>query len=170
MILRVSADFTKRFKCELSFEGEKVPQEKRLDGWSCHFIRLGRKPLVVAMNDATLYMLIVPVTGVKGFTDVWLRLVGRIAEVWERHGADFDPTNQTVMVMARTNRSLIGSMSDAISLMRFRNDDARFDGQEPDLAELEMMSNRTPFKANGFEYPERVLATTLGAVDRPVDG
>lgn len=51
MILRVSDDFAKRFKCELSFDGEKVPQKKRLDAWSCHFIRLGRKPVVVAMND-----------------------------------------------------------------------------------------------------------------------
>ena len=67
MILRASAAFTKRFKCQLSHEGERLPQERRLDAWSCHFVRIGRKPLVVAMNDATLYTLIFPVTGVKGF-------------------------------------------------------------------------------------------------------
>lgn len=162
MILRASADFTKRFKCELSFEGERVPQQKRLDAWSCHFVRLGRTPLVVTMNDATLYMLIIPVTGVKGFAGIWLKLLERIGEVWERHGATFDHENQTVIVLPRTNRSLIGSMSDAINLMRFRNEDAICDGEELSLEKLEKLSNRTPSKAIGFEYPEYLLARALG--------
>ncbi len=50
MILRVSAAFAKQFKCVLSHEGEKVPQEQRLDAWSCHFIRVRRKPVVVAIK------------------------------------------------------------------------------------------------------------------------
>jgi len=160
MVLRVSADFTKRFKCELSFAGEKVPQERRLDSWSCHFIKLGRKPLVVAMNDATLYMIILPATGLKGFPALWVVLLERIYELWRRHGAELDPANHTVVALNRTNRSLIGSMNDAINLMRFRKGDA----EELDLPELERLSNTTPYKANGYEHPERLLAVALGGV------
>jgi len=161
MILRASAAFTKRFKCDLSHKGERLPQERRLDAWSCHFVRIGRKPLVVAMNDATLYTLIFPVTGVKGFPELWLRMLGRIAEVWMRHGAEFDPDNQSVMVLPRTDRSLIGSMNDAVGLIRFYDENARDEGKELDLMEMEWRSNETPYKALGYENPERLLAKML---------
>ena len=161
MILRASAAFTKRFKCQLSHEGERLPQARRLDAWSCHFVRTGRKPLVVAMNDATLYTLIFPVTGVKGFPELWMRMLGRIAEVWMKHGAEFDPNNQTVIVLPRTDRSLIGSMNDAVGLIRFYDDRARAGREELDLADMERRSNMTPYKALGFEHPESLLARML---------
>jgi hypothetical protein len=162
MILRASAAFTERFKCQLSHEGERLPQERRLDAWSCHFVRIGRKPLVVAMNDATLYTLIFPVTGVKGFPELWLRMLGRIAEVWMKHGAEFDPHNQSVIVLPRTNRSLIGSMNDAVAMIRFYDDLAKVECVELDLADMESRSNMAPYKALGYEHPDRLLARMLG--------
>ena len=162
MILRASAAFTKRFKCQLSHGGERIPQERRLDAWSCHFVRIGRKPLVLAMNDATLYALIFPVKGVKGFPELWMEMLGRIAEVWMKHGAEFDPANQTVMVLSRTDRSLIGSMNDAVALIRFYNDLANAEREELDLADMERRSNMTPYKALGYEHPDRLLARMLG--------
>ncbi len=163
MILRVSAAFAKQFKCVLSHAGEKVPQERRLDAWSCHFIRVRRKPVVVAMNDATLYTLILPVTGVKGFPELWLKLLGRIGEVWKRHGVDFDPDNQAVILLSRTNRSLIGSMNDATQLLQFYDAHARDERRELDLEMMEARSNQTPYKVLKYEWPEGLLAKALRA-------
>ncbi|MGL4400122.1 MAG: DUF6933 domain-containing protein [Luteolibacter sp.] len=161
MILRVSAAFSKQFKYVLSHPGESVPQERRLDAWSCHFIRVRRKPLVVVMNDATLYTLILPVTGVKGFSELWLKLLGRIGEVWTQHGVDFDPNNQAVVLLSRTNRSLIGSMNDAIMLIRIYDGDARTEQVDLDLAAMEVRSNQTPYKALNYERPERLMTSAL---------
>ena len=114
------------------------------------------------MNDATLYTLVFPVTGVKGFPELWLRMLARIAEVWMKHGAEFDPNNQSVIVLPRTDRSLIGSMNDAVALIRFYNDLANEERMELDLADMESRSNMAPYKALGYEHPDRLLARMLG--------
>ncbi|MEO7099791.1 MAG: hypothetical protein ABI162_10550 [Luteolibacter sp.] len=116
------------------------------------------------MNDATLYTLILPATGVKGFPDLWMRLLARIEEVWARHGLAFDPNNQSVIVMARTDRSLIGSTNDAIKLIRIYDDVARDEKAELDLMKMEQRSNETPYKALGYEDPERLMAKALRAM------
>ena len=116
---------------------------------------------VVVMNDATLYTLILPATGVKGFPDLWMRLLARIEEVWARNGLAFDPNNQSVIMMARTDRSLIGSMNDSIKLIRIYDDVAREEKAELDLMEMERRLNETPYKALGFERPERLMAKAL---------
>jgi hypothetical protein len=162
MILRVSAAFAERFKCDLSHEGVKVPQERRLDAWSYHYVRIGRKPLVVVMNDASLYTFVIPATGVKGFTDFWRRLLGQITELWWRHGAEFDADNQTVILLRRTDRSLIGSMNDAVKLIRFHDELARKSGEELDLMEMERRSNATPYSSLGFNNPGRLMKQMLG--------
>lgn len=158
MILHASAAFTKRFKCDVSHQGLRLPQDHaRLDGWSCHFIRLGTTPLVVAMHDATLYTLVIPAKGLKGFADLWRLLLGRIVERWRDYGAEFDPENQTVMVLPRTDRSRIGSMNDAIQMFRWHWSD------RAEIEELEERSNRTPYKAIGYRYPQELLAEMLRA-------
>jgi hypothetical protein len=165
MILRVSTAFSKQFKCTLSHVGENVPQERRLDAWSCHFIRVRRKPLVVVMNDATLYTLILPVSGVKGFPELWLKLLGRIGEIWTGYGADFDSDNQAVVLLSRTNRSLIGSMNDATMLIRIYDGDAKAEQMELDLAAMETRSNQTPYKVLDYEWPERLMALAVRGQD-----
>jgi len=158
MILHVSAAFQKRFKCDVSLPGKRLPQDRtRLDGWSCHFIRLGTTPLVVAMHDATLYTLVIPAKGVKSFGDLWRLLLGRIAETWREHGEEFDPENQTVMVLPRTDRSRIGSMNDAILMFRWHRSAVMDIG----LEELEERSNRTPYKAIDYKQPKELLSRML---------
>ncbi len=164
MILRVSVAFAKQFKCDLSHEGEKFPQQRRMDSWSCHFVRVRRKPLVVVMNDATLYTLILPVSGVRSFPDLWKRLLARMDDLWGRHGVAFDANHQSVIVMARTNRSLIGSMNDAIMLIRIYESNARDAGTELDLAAMEVRSNQTPYKALGYEWPEKLMEKGFRAI------
>lgn len=126
-------------------------------------MRIGRKPLVVLMNDATLYTLIVPATGVKGFPDFWRRLIVRIAGLWESHGAEFDPNNQSVILLGRTDRTLIGSMNDAVMMIRFHDELAKQDGKELELMEMERRSNETPYSALDHHRPGRLLKTMLDA-------
>jgi hypothetical protein len=63
IIIHASHAFTKRYSCELSLPGEKVLQAGRLDAWSAHLVRVGRKPVVMVMNDASLWSIIVLATG-----------------------------------------------------------------------------------------------------------
>ena len=65
IIIHTSRDFAKRYRCELSLPGEKVPQPGRLDAWSVHFVRVGRKPAALFMNDACLWSIIIPATGAR---------------------------------------------------------------------------------------------------------
>jgi hypothetical protein len=106
------------------------------------------------------------VTGVKGFPELWMRMLGRIAEVWMKHGAEFDPNNQTVIILPRTDRSLIGSMNDAVAMIRFHDDLAKSERVELDLSDMERRSYMTPYKALGYGRPDRLLARMLGGDER----
>ena len=150
----------KRFKVELS-EGACFQVERRWDSWSCHLVRVGRKPLVIVMNDATLYTMILPATGMKGFTDFWVALMHRMGELWAKHGLDFEEKNQTVLMLARTNRTLMGTMNEVIRLIRYTFEE-RMEGKgELDLGEREEYANRTPYKAIGYDDPAGVMARAL---------
>jgi hypothetical protein len=112
-------------------------------------VRVGRKPLVTVMNDATLYPMILPATGRKGFTDLWGALMQRMGELWAKHGVDFEEKKQTVLMLARTNRTLTGTMNEVIRLIR-DTFEKRMEGKgELDLGEREEYANRTPDKAIG---------------------
>lgn len=113
------------------------------------------------MNDTTLYMLILPVTGVKGFPELWLKLLGRIGEIWKRYGVEFDLANQTVTLLSRTNRSLIGSMNDAVMLIQIYDENAKDEQKELDLVAMETRSNQTPYKVLKYEWPELLMANAL---------
>ena len=155
MILHASAAFVKRFKCSVSAAGPWSVQGRRIDEWSCHYVRLGTMPVVVAMHDATLYVLVVPVTGVKTFGDFWRLFLLRVAETWVEYGAEFDPVNQTVIVLPRTDRTRIGSMNDAIQSFRWH----RAHGDKQDG--LEARANRMPYKAIDYAYPVDLLERML---------
>ena len=155
MILHASAAFAKRFKCAVSAAGPWRGQGRRIDEWSCHYVRLGTMPVVVAMHDATLYTLVIPVTGVKTFGDFWQRFLLRVAETWAGYDAELDPANQAVVVLPRTDRSRIGSMNDAIRGFRWHR--AHGDAQDS----LEARANRTPYKAIDYAYPVDLLERML---------
>jgi len=81
MTLRISAVFSKQFKCALGTGISAMPQGRQLDSWSCHFIRLRRKPVIFVMNDATLYCFLIPATGVKTLPQAWGLIRDRIADL-----------------------------------------------------------------------------------------
>ncbi|MEM1083565.1 MAG: hypothetical protein AAGI48_05545 [Verrucomicrobiota bacterium] len=158
MVLFVSAAFEKKFGCPVSHAGECPTQTGRMNAWSCHFVRIGRKSVVVAMHDASLFTLVLPTAGMRGFDGFLVRLVERVGEKWIRRGLPFDPNDQRVMVLRRSDRSRIGSMNDMVQMMRFYHELARDEGSEVDFAEMERRSNETPYKSIGYNSPSRLLA------------
>ena len=137
LIIHASRDFAKRYKCEMSLPGEKVAQTGRPDSWSAHFIRIGRKPLALMMHDATLWTIIIPATGVTTLPKFLGIFLDRVAGIWASYGATFDPANQQVLFFPRSNRSAIGSMNDAVSMMHFAERLAAEEKKPPDWGELE---------------------------------
>jgi hypothetical protein len=160
-IIHVSRDFAKRYRCELSLPGERVLQAGRLDSWSAHVVRISRKPMALFMNDATLWSMIVPATGVTSLADILRIFLDQVADVWGSHGAAFDPSNQDVLFFSRSNRSLIGSMNDAASMMRYAEELAREEKTPADWDEVEGHLNRTTYKAIGRARPRDLMAELL---------
>lgn len=165
LLLHVSRDFAKRYRCQLSLAGEKVVQKGRLDSWSGHFVRVGRVPLVVLMNDATLWSILIPATGLTTQEQLLPVFLERVAEVWRAHGAEFDPLNQQLAFFSRSNRSLIGSMNEAIFHIRCQEEMAR-EGKRPvDWTEMETRLNRMPYGAMKSAFPREMLAAALTPPD-----
>ena len=160
-IIHASQAFTKRYRPELSLPGEKVPQLGRLDAWSAHLVRIGRKPVVLFMNDASLWSIIIPATGLTTLEKLLPVLLQRISEVWSAHGAAFDVANQGIVFLSRSNRSLIGSMNDAVSQIRFVDETCRMENREMDWVEMETYLNRMPYGAMKYDRPCDRLAALL---------
>lgn len=62
-----------------------------LDAWSAHLVRVGDKPIVMVMIDASLWSVAVPTTGLATLEKLLPVLLGRISEVWSAHGVGFLP-------------------------------------------------------------------------------
>ena len=161
MIIHASKDFSKRFKCEVSGEGHTVLQAGRLDAWSGHVVRIGRTSFVLLMNDASLYSIIIPAKGLTSFPALLKILFSQVSDLWAKHGASFDADNQTVIVLPRTNRSLIGSMNDAMKALRFSYEIAETAGTPFDLSRVVTNLNRNPYKALDYDDPSRLLPKLL---------
>ena len=162
MIIHASKAFEKRFKCEVSGEGHVVLQTGRLDAWSGHFFRIGRISYILLMNDATLYALIIPAKGLTTFPALLKVLLPLVSDLWKKHGGSFDPVNQSVIVLPRTNRSLIGSMNDAMNALRFHCKVAEFADTPFDLSHVERRMNENPYRSLNYDHPNRLLPKMLG--------
>lgn len=161
MIIHASKDFEKRLKCEISMKGHLVLQPGRLDAWSGHFFKIGRISYVMFMNDAALYAIIIPAKGFQSLSSLLKAFLPRVANLWESHGASFDRENQSVIVLPRTNRALIGSMTDAIRIFRHIHEDNLNGGTETDIQKIETCLNGIPYKALKYEQPSKLLRRLL---------
>jgi hypothetical protein len=162
MILHLSNQLARRLKCRFSLEGVPVLQAGRLDAWSGHSFRVGRIEHVMMMNDASLYTILLPAKGLTSIDSFLKAFLPRVAEVWQRHGSDFDPNNQEVVVLKRANRSLIGSMNDAIKAVEFYAVYDREDHPGYTPMDIEVRLNMVPYKANEYQSPARLLPKLLG--------
>ena len=159
--IHASREFAKRYRCQLSLAGEKVAQAGRLDAWSAHFVRIGRNPLVVMMNDASLWAILIPATGLTTLEKLLPVFLERVAGVWGAHGVAFDSMNQSLAFFPRSNRSLIGSMNEAIFSIRCEEEMARDGGRPMDWTQMEARLNRMPYGAMKYAYPREMLAAAL---------
>jgi IS30 family transposase len=64
-------------------------------------------------------------------------------------------------VLPRTNRSLIGSMNDAMKALRFSYEIAKTAGTPFDLSRVVTNLNRNPYKALDYDDPSRLLPKLL---------
>jgi hypothetical protein len=158
MILHLSAKLAKRLKCEISWQGAAVLQSGRIDSWSGDCLRIGRVQHLLMMNDHCLYSILLRAKGMNSLAAFLTAFLPRVAEVWQNHGAEFDPSNQEILVLKRANRSLIGSMNDAVRMIQFHT------AGVPPLTNREALEDRlnsAHFKALGFETPKELLARRL---------
>ena len=165
MVIYCSREFAKRYSCELSLPGEKLPQKGRLDDWSAHFIRIGRKPIVMMMHDATLWSVVIPATGVTTLAKLLPLFLERVEGIWGGFGANFDPLNQSLIFLPRTDRSRTGSMNDAIRCSRHMAEIASYEKLPMDWERMEQQLNRTPYKALDYDSPEKKMAELFGEAD-----
>ena len=162
MILHLSKQLIERLKCSISLQGVPVIQAGRLDAWSGHCFRIGRVEHVMMMNDASLYTILMPARGLTSIGSFLKVFLPRVAEVWHQHHAEFDIKNQEVIVLKRTNRSLIGSMNDAILATKFHYG---YTPDEPNRfgpTSIEERLNMVPYKAIQYAAPFELLSKLLG--------
>jgi hypothetical protein len=161
MILHLSKQLADRLKCQFSMEGMSVVQAGRLDAWSGHCFRIGRIEYVIMMNDACLFSILMPakgLTSVESFLDAFLP---RVAKAWQEHGGNFDCLNQEVIILKRSNKSLIGSMTEAVKMIKFYAEFDRLENPHKTPLDLEERLNNIPYKAIGFENSHRLLTRLL---------
>ncbi|WP_461785238.1 DUF6933 domain-containing protein [Prosthecobacter sp.] len=162
MIIHCSKDFTKRYKCRMSLAASTVSPPSRIDSWSAHIFKRGPAPVVIFMHDASLWALIIPATGITRLEQLLPLFLSRVQEVWRRHGASFDPRNQSILFLPRKARSLIGSMNDAIQNIKLMADIGRAVDHPVHWVKLEDSIQNTPFSAIDYDSPERRLKAILG--------
>ena len=161
MILHLSKQLATRLKCPFSMEGMPVIQTGRLDSWSGHCFRVGRIEYVLMMNDACLISILMPAKGLTSVESFFEAFLPRVAKVWEEHGGSFDSLNQEVIILKRSNKSLIGSMNEAIKMIKFYAEFDRYEHPNYTPIDLEERLNMTPYKSIGFETTHRLLTRLL---------
>ena len=157
MIIHCSKDFVKRYKVRTSIVDAKIQHSRRIDSWSGHIFKMGSTPFVLFMHDASLWSLIIPAKGITKPEKLLPLFLSRVQEVWQRHGSAFDPQNQSILFLTRKDRSLIGSMNDAIQHIKLLGQ-----YQELTLKQIEDYLQSTPFSAIDYDSPERRLKDILG--------
>ncbi len=165
LFFHVSNAFTKRFKPDVSVMPQSVKQDGRPNAWSLHVISLGRSPFVMAMNDAALWPILIPVTGINTMGKFLPVLTFEIERAWARFGRQLDAGNLSVIQFPRSNRSLIGSMNDAIRMLGYELDAAKESNRLPDwdgaVAHLEQM----PYSALPESFPYKAMTRIASQPD-----
>jgi hypothetical protein len=161
MVIHASKEFTKWFRCKISLKGQPVEQGRLLDHWSADVVQLRSKRLVLFMNDANLWSTIVPMEKFMTLDRLLTKFLARTAEVWARHGAPFDAANQSLYFLKRSNRSLVGSMNEAIHLIHAVSHD---EGANLSWPRMEEQLNRMLYSALNYHSPDRVMQRMLEAL------
>ena len=158
MVLYGSASFVQPLKCQVSFP----VQVQTADGWSGDILKMGRaEAMAVMMHDVSLATIVVPLGGVRRFEDFLPRFLGPVVTLFQSVGGSIDSADQSVMVLRRTNRRLIGSMNNAKQLIGFTIADQQQAGKSVDWTEAQTFVNHTPFSIIGFATPLEALCSFI---------
>jgi len=164
MILHASKAFTEHLKCEVSGPKRRLPHHSSLESWSIDLVQLPKVgTYALVMNDASLSTIIIPLKGIRKFEVFLPMMLERVAELFVKHGLPFDSSNQTVMILPRSNKSLIGTMNDAKSIIRDScSYDLRYVGviNWPDL---EKELNETPYSRIDMDSPDERLRKLIAS-------
>ena len=157
MIIHGSKDFVQRYKIRTSAPDAKNQNSRHIDSWSGHIFKMGSTPYVLFMHDASLWSLIIPAKGITTPEKLLPLFLSRVQGLWHQHGSAFDPQNQSILFLTRKDRSLIGSMNEAIQHTKLL-------AQSHDLTlkQIENYLQSTPFSAIDYDSPERRLKAILG--------
>ncbi len=158
MVLYGSASFVHRLKCQVSLPEHRPAQVQTVDGWSGDVLKVARvEAVAVMMHDASLATIVVPLGGVRRFEDFLPRFLAQVTSLFKSVGGSINSANQSVLVLRRTNRRLIGSMNNVKQLIGFTIADQRQAGESVDWMEAQTFVNRTPFSVIGFASPLEAL-------------
>lgn len=153
MIIYCSKYFARRYKCRLSTVAGESQQPGKMTSWSAHFFRIGSTPLVLFMHDASLWPILIDVKGVTKIEDLLPLFLKRVMDLFRAHEHVFDEKNQSLIFLPRSNRSLIGSMNDAIKTLKFHAQHIKSGCKMISLMGLEAYVVKTPFSAIDYQSP-----------------
>ena len=86
----------------------------------------------------------------------------RVRKVWRDHGAEFDSLNQSILFLKRTDRALIGSMTEAVKHIQWIVELDRYEKKTPDWDAYEVVIQKMMFGTCQYETPQRMLKALLG--------
>lgn len=163
MILHLSQALAKRLKCELSFKESKVAQPGREDSWSADIFRIPRAGThALVMHDASLWPIIMDLRHCKTYDAFLEHLLLHIEASYMMVNGDFDGANITVVATKRSNRSIIGSMNNAIYLIESYVEEAKTDNNEIDWLEVQSHLANTPFMSLAEHLPAQAFIKLVG--------
>ena len=105
------------------------------------------------MHDASLWPILIDVKGVTKLEDLLPLFLKRVMDLFRAHEHVFDEKNQSLIFLPRSNRSLIGSMNDAIKTLKFHVQHIKSGGKMISLMGLEAYVVKTPFSAIDYQSP-----------------
>jgi len=164
MVIHASKKFTTRLRCQVSAPTRRHIQRGKIDCWSADILRAyGVGDCALMMNYASLSMVVVPLKGVKTFEAFLELFLHRAARLFSEAGGTLEIRNQTVVVLRRTDRQLIGTMNDARL-----HACAEIEGQWSEtgsigLDQVEERLNEIPFSATDYVPPKIELARVLSS-------
>ncbi len=159
MILHLSRSLAERLRCELSFRDAEVVQTGRMDSWSADLFRLrGFGSQALVMHDASLWPIVIPLGGCKGYEDFLQTLLFHVQASYLAVGGHFDRTNLTIVATKRSNRSIIGSMNEAKRLLAHDVVAMKNNFGEVDWIAVSRQLAETPFFAVKGHLPAKRFA------------
>ena len=164
VIIRPSALLAKRLKCNITESPTLPDQQRDMSSWSGDlFTFRGVGSHALMMHDATLFMFLVPLEGIRSFEPFVIRFQDRVAAIWSSVGASFDSQNQNVVALKRSNRSLIGTMNEAKWLLEGDVIQALENFRAVDWAVVEHQMNEVPYSVLKYRRPLDALRESLMA-------